>query len=54
MTSVGIIDICSKLELKTPIKNPNNAKVNEIEDPERCSCRADVISFPGQDLFLLV
>ena len=31
MTSVGIIDICSKLELKTPIKNPNNAKVNETK-----------------------
>ena len=27
ITSVGIIDICSKLELIKPIKNPNKAKV---------------------------
>ena len=27
MTIVGIIDICSKFLLKSPIKNPNNAKV---------------------------
>src|SRR6056300_297809 len=27
ITSVGIIDICSKLELINPIKKPNNAKV---------------------------
>ena len=29
ITKVGIIDICSKLELIKPIKNPNNANVNE-------------------------
>ena len=29
ITSVGMIDICSKLELINPIKKPNNAKVNE-------------------------
>ena len=28
-TNVGIIDICSKLELIKPIKKPNKAKVNE-------------------------
>ena len=27
ITSVGIIDICSKLELIKPIKKPNNANV---------------------------
>ena len=27
ITIVGIIDICSKFLLKSPIKNPNNAKV---------------------------
>ena len=27
ITNVGIIDICSKLELINPIKNPNNANV---------------------------
>ena len=29
INNVGIIDICSKLELINPIKKPNNAKVNE-------------------------
>ena len=29
MTSDGTIDICSKFELRTPIKNPNKANVNE-------------------------
>ena len=29
MTNDGIIDICSKFLLTTPIKNPNNAKVKE-------------------------
>ena len=29
ITSVGIIDICSKLELINPIKKPNKAKVKE-------------------------
>ena len=28
ITSVGIIDICSKFELISPIKKPNKAKVN--------------------------
>ena len=28
ITNVGIIDICSKLELINPIKKPNNANVN--------------------------
>ena len=28
INNVGIIDICSKLELINPIKKPNNAKVN--------------------------
>ena len=29
MTRDGTIDICSKFELRTPIKNPNKANVNE-------------------------
>ena len=29
ITNDGIIDICSKFLLTTPIKNPNKAKVNE-------------------------
>ena len=29
MTNDGIIDICSKFLLTTPIKNPNKAKVKE-------------------------
>ena len=29
MTSDGMIDICSKFLLTTPIKNPNKAKVKE-------------------------
>ena len=29
INNVGIIDICSKLELINPIKKPNNANVNE-------------------------
>ena len=28
ITNVGMIDICSKLELSKPIKKPNNANVN--------------------------
>ena len=31
ITRVGMIDICSKLELINPIKKPNNAKVNETK-----------------------
>ena len=29
ITNDGTIDICSKFELRTPIKNPNKANVNE-------------------------
>ena len=31
ITNDGMIDICSKFLLTTPIKNPNNAKVNETK-----------------------
>ena len=31
MTNEGIIDICSKFLLTTPIKKPNNAKVKETK-----------------------
>ena len=31
MTNDGIIDICSKFLLTTPIKNPNKAKVKETK-----------------------
>ena len=35
ITRVGMIDICSKLELINPIKKPNNAKVNETNTKEK-------------------
>ena len=35
ITKVGIIDICSKLELINPIKNPNKAKVKATNNNKK-------------------
>ena len=42
ITNVGMIDICSKLELIKPIKKPNNETFDEKEKKELNSALSEI------------